>query len=82
MLIEQNKQIFELTKEVKVVNNTTNNTTNNNNNFNLNVFLNEQCKDALNIMDFINQLKLKLTDLDMVGRIGYTEGISKLFIRG
>jgi hypothetical protein len=78
MLIEQNAKIMELAKEGKYI---TNNTTNNNN-FNLNFFLNEQCKDALNIMDFINQLQLKTTDLDMVGRLGYTEGISKLFIRG
>ena len=87
LLIEQNKenqklqqQILEIAKEGKTINNTTNNT--NNNNFNLNFFLNEQCKDALNIMDFINQLPLNTTDLDMVGRLGYTEGISKLFIRG
>ena len=78
MLIEQNTKIMELAKEGKYI---TNNTTNNNN-FNLNFFLNEQCKDALNIMDFINQLQLNTTDLDMVGRLGYTEGISKLFIRG
>jgi len=85
LIIEQNKQIVELASKVgaNTINNTTNNTTNNNtNNFNLQFFLNEQCKDALNIMDFINQLQLNITDLDMVGRLGYSEGISKLFIRG
>jgi hypothetical protein len=76
--MELQKQIIELCKEKNTVIN--NNTTNNN--FNLNFFLNEKCKDALNIMDFINQLQLKLSDLDMVGRIGYVEGISKIFIRG
>ena len=82
MLVDQNNKIMELAKEGKyITNNNTNNTTNNNH-FNLNFFLNEKCKDALNIMDFINQLKLKLSDLDMVGRVGYTEGISKIFIRG
>jgi hypothetical protein len=81
--MELQKQIIELCKEKNtVINNTTNNTTNNNNSFNLNLFLNEQCKDALNIMDFINQLQVKLSDLDMVGRVGYAEGISKIFIRG
>ena len=80
MLIEQNTKIMELAKEGKYI--TNNNNTTNNNNFNLNFFLNEQCKDALNIMDFINQLQLNTTDLDMVGRLGYSEGISKLFIRG
>jgi hypothetical protein len=81
LIIEQNKQIVELAGKVgNTINNTTNNT--NNNNFNLQFFLNEQCKDALNIMEFINQLQLNTTDLDMVGRVGYSEGISKLFIRG
>jgi hypothetical protein len=85
LLIEQNKKLLEIAEKnhgqiTNITNNTTNNTTNNN--FNLQFFLNEQCKDALNIMDFINQLQMKLTDLDMVGRVGYTEGISKIFIRG
>ena len=79
MLVEQNNKIMELAKEGKYI---TNNNTTNNNNFNLNFFLNEKCKDALNIMEFINQLQLKLSDLDMVGKIGYAEGISKIFIRG
>jgi hypothetical protein len=81
---EQNKenqklqqQLLQIAKEGKTINN---NTTNNS--FNLQFFLNEQCKDALNITDFISQLQLKLTDLDMVGRVGYSEGISKIFIRG
>jgi hypothetical protein len=80
MVFEQNKTMLELASKIGTTVN--NNTTNNTNNFNLQFFLNEQCKDALNIMDFINQLKLNTTDLDMVGRVGYSEGISKLFIRG
>ena len=80
LIIEQNKQIIELAG--KVGGNTINNTTNNNNNqFNLQFFLNEQCKDALNIEDFVKQIKLQLSDLDMIGRVGYVEGISKIFIR-
>ena len=84
MLIEQNKKLIEIAEKSQgQVTNITNNTTNNTmNNFNMQIFLNEQCKDALNIMDFISQLQMKLTDLDMVGRVGYTEGISKIFIRG
>ena len=78
-VVEHNQEMMKLLQEtIPKIGNTTNNT----NNFNLNFFLNEQCKDALNIMDFIDQLKVKLSDLDMVGRIGYTEGISKIFIRG
>jgi len=81
LLIEQNKKLIELAEKSQgQITNITNNT--NTNNFNLQVFLNEKCKDALNIMEFINQLQLNTSDLDMVGRVGYAEGISKIFIRG
>ena len=55
------------------------NTTNINNNshnktFNLQVFLNEECKDAMNIMDFVNSMTLQLSDLEDVGNLGYVEG--------
>jgi hypothetical protein len=80
LIIDQNNKLFELAKEGRVVhNNTTNNTTNN---FNLNMFLNEKCKDALNIADFVNSLKLELTDLENTGRLGYVEGVSRIIIRG
>lgn len=80
LIIEQNKHMIELSKDKStIIHNTTHNNTNN---FNLQFFLNEQCKDALNIMDFVHTIKLQLSDLDMVGRVGYTEGISKIFIRG
>ena len=52
------------------------------NNFNINVFLNEQCKDAINIMDFVNSLQLKLKDLECMGKLGFVEGTSKIFING
>lgn len=74
------QQLIEMAKEGKTTNTNCNN--NNTNNFNLQFFLNEQCKDALNIMDFIEQLQLKIADLDMVGQVGYSEGITKIFIRG
>jgi hypothetical protein len=60
----------------------TNNNTTNNNNFNLNVFLNETCKDAMNIMEFVDQLQVSVKDLEETGRLGYAEGISKIFING
>jgi len=85
ILMEQNKenqklqqQLIEMAKEGKVINNNTNC---NNNNFNLQLFLNEKCKDALNIDDFVGQIKLQLSDLDMIGRVGYMEGMSKIFLR-
>jgi hypothetical protein len=80
---ELQKQIIELCKDKNIITNNSNNTTNNNNtnNFNLQFFLNEQCKDALNIDDFVNQVQLQLSDLDMIGRVGYVEGMSKIFMR-
>ena len=87
LIIEQNKQnqdlqkqLMVIAKEGKHITNNMNNTTNNK--FNLNFFLNEQCKDALNIMDFVNSLQLQLTDLERVGKVGYVEGISKIFVNG
>jgi len=77
MLVEQNNKIMELAKEGKYI---TNNTTNNN--FNLNIFLNEKCKDAVDLMDFVETLQLKINDLEETARLGYAEGISKIFMRG
>jgi hypothetical protein len=49
--------------------------------FNLNIFLNEQCKDAMNIMDFVESLKLQISDLESVGKLGFVEGISNIIVR-
>ena len=57
------------------------NTTNNNNpTFNMNLFLNEKCKDAMNMKDFLNSIQLNMTDVENVGRLGYVEGMSNIFI--
>jgi hypothetical protein len=84
LMIDQNKQMLELAKNSVGHNNTTSNVinNNNNNNFNLNVFLNETCKDAMNIMEFVDQLQVSVKDLEETGRLGYSEGISKIFING
>jgi hypothetical protein len=73
---------------MEIVKNGTNNTINNNNNinshnktFNLQVFLNETCKDAMNISDFIESVKLQVSDLENVGKVGYIEGISNIIIK-
>jgi hypothetical protein len=71
---------------MKVIENGTHNTTNNNNNshnkaFNLNFFLNETCKDAMNITDFVDSIKLQLSDLERVGELGYVEGISNIIVK-
>ena len=78
LMIEQNKQMVELAKNSAGHHNTINS----NNSFNLNVFLNETCKNAMNIMDFVNQLNVGIKDLEETGRLGFSEGISKIFING
>ena len=61
--------------------NNSNNTTNSHNpTFNMNMFLNEKCKDAMNMKDFVNSIQLNMTDLENVGRLGYVEGMSNIFI--
>jgi hypothetical protein len=61
-------------------NSTTNTNNSNNNTFNMNMFLNEKCKDAMNMKDFVNSIQLNITDLENVGRLGYVEGMSNIFI--
>ena len=80
MLMEQQNLMM------KVIENGTNNTnithTNSHNKaFNLNFFLNETCKDAMNITDFVDSIKLQLSDLEKVGEVGYVEGISNIIIK-
>jgi hypothetical protein len=73
------KQMLDMCKNATTNNITTHN--NNNKTFNMQVFLNEKCKDAMNIMDFVNSMTLELSDLEDVGEVGYVEGISKIIIR-
>ena len=81
-LIDQNKTIIELAQKAGSSYNTTNtNFGNNNKTFNLQVFLNETCKDAINMTDFVNQIQISLSELEETGKIGYAEGISKVFIK-
>jgi len=86
-LLKQNqdlqRQMIEMSKETQTsINNV--NTVNNtiNNQFNLNVFLNEKCKDAVNLTDFVNSLQISLSDFEATGRLGYAEGISQIIING
>jgi hypothetical protein len=80
LLIEQNKTIIELSKNNQVTNTTTH-TNSHNKAFNLNFFLNETCKDAMNIMDFVESIKLQVSDLESVGELGYIEGISNIIVK-
>jgi regulator of replication initiation timing len=81
ILLENQEMRKLLSETIPKIGNTTNNNNTTNNQFNLQFFLNEQCKDALNIGDFVEQIKLQLSDLDMIGRVGYVEGMSKIFMR-
>jgi hypothetical protein len=78
MLLEQNKKIMELSKcqSHSVVNN------NNNTQFNLNFFLHEKCKNAINLVDFVDNLKITFDDLENVGNEGYVNGITQIFMKG
>ena len=90
-LINENKEfknlILELVKKDSlinnnIVNNNNNNTINSHNKtFNLQFFLNETCKDAMNMSDFINSLTLQLSDLESVGKLGFVDGISNIIIK-
>ena len=90
-LMKENKEIKEMILEI-VKNGITNTNTNSHNTitthtnshnkaFNLNFFLNETCKNAMNITDFVESIKLQLCDLMEVGEIGYVEGISKIIVK-
>ena len=81
-MMEQNKTMIEVAKNSNI-NNTINNTnTSNSHNktFNLQFFLNETCKDAMNMKDFIKSLELSLPELEKMGEIGFAEGMSRVFI--
>ena len=86
MLIKQNTQLIEqnasLVKNGVSNNNYSHNTIGSNNKtFNLQFFLNETCKDAMNLTDFVNSIQLQLSDLEKMGEIGYVEGISNIIIK-
>ena len=76
-LLNENKKLIDAMREMstKVGNN-------NNNNINIQVFLNEKCKDALNITDFMNSLQITLEDLNITKEKGIVEGISSMMISG
>ena len=90
LLIKENSELKNMM--LKVLENGTNNNNNNNNTthnntnshnkaFNLNFFLNETCKEAMNIGEFVDSLKIQLSDLEKVGESGYIEGISSIIVK-
>jgi hypothetical protein len=79
MLVEQQKYMMELAEKSNVTINNTHNTQNNQ--FNLQFFLNETCKNAMNINQFIDSIQIKLEDLEYTGKNGYVQGISNVIVR-
>ena len=88
MFIQLMKQNQELQKSVvqqqetinEMIPKIGNNNTTNNNQFNLQLFLNEQCKDALNITDFMKSIQVNMNDLVQTGKLGYVDGMSRIFV--
>ena len=68
MVVKQNAELIKDNNELRTM-------------INLNFFLNETCKDAMNIMDFVDSIKLQLSDLERVGDLGYVEGVSNIIIK-
>jgi hypothetical protein len=83
MFLEQNTKLFEIAKQNSTTHQSNNtNSLNTNNQFNLNFFLNETCKDAINLTDFINSLQVQVEDFETTGKLGYVEGISRIIMNG
>ena len=82
-MVKSNSELQKQMLEVCKINTTTinNNSNSHNKTFNMQIFLNEKCKDAMNLGDFINSMTLELSDLEEVGKLGYVEGISNIIIR-
>jgi len=80
MIIQENNDLKTMMMEI-IKNGTHNITNSNNKTFNLQVFLNETCKDAMNIMDFVNSIEIDLDDLEKVGELGYVNGMTNIILK-
>jgi len=77
IMLQNNESMNKIIETCKPVNNTINQT---NNKFNINVFLNETCKNAMNFSDFVNNIQITYEDLENNARLGFVNGISKIFL--
>ena len=77
---ELQKQMIDVCKNTNSIIHTNSHNTTNNKIFNLQLFLNEECKDAMNMSEFINSIELKISDLENIGKVGYVEGMSSIII--
>ena len=86
-ILEKKKELAELNLKIaeinqgQIVNQTINNTNNTNNNMTINLFINEHCKNAMNLTDFVDNVKISLEDLEYTSQHGYAKGISNIFIK-
>jgi len=87
LMLEQNNKIFEQNEKIielsgKIGNTTNNNIKKQNNNFNLNFFLNETCKNAITLDDFVESLQINTQTAEYVGKHGFINGITNIFMNG
>jgi hypothetical protein len=82
MMLDQTKQLVDAVKNNtgSVTNNNNNTTNNNNQQFNLNFFLNDTCKDAMNITDFLGNLDVHIDEIEYIGNHGYVNGMTKMIM--
>jgi hypothetical protein len=86
-ILEKKKELAELNLKIaeinqrQIVNQTINNTNNTNNNMTINLFINEHCKNAMNLTDFVDNVKVSLEDLLYTKNNGYVKGISNIFVK-
>ena len=83
-MMEQQKQMMDLATKANVnntINSNTNTNCNNINTFNLQLFLNEKCKDALNLSEFVDTIKVQLSELENFAHVDYANGVSKILLK-
>jgi hypothetical protein len=79
LIIDQNEKMMEMAGNMG--NNHHNTTTNSHNKFNLNVFLNEQCKDAMTLKDFVKNMEISMDEFIQTGEIGFVDGLTQTIIK-
>ena len=80
LIIDQSNKMYEIASKPSTA--VINTNCHNKNQFNLNVFLNEKCKNAMNMSDFLDTIKIGDDDFENIGKLGYVQGISNIFIKG
>ena len=80
-ILEQNSKLMELANNQSITNNNNGTINNTMNKFNLNFFLNETCKDAMNIQEFIDYVKVQHSDFENFGKYGYVESMTRIIMR-